>query len=463
MTPLATPDFQTIIARRDPRYDGRFYFGVKTTGIYCRPICPAQPKPEHIVIFKSLSEAEKSGYRPCLRCHPDSAPGHRLWDGTITTVSRALRLLHDSTEDELTLGRLAANLGITDRHLRRLFDDHLGASPIEILITRRLHFAKQAIRETKTSITTIALASGFKSIRRFNEAFKTRFSQSPSAFRKAHPAASHADRLTLRIPIRAPYDWLTTISYLKRHETYGIEYIEDHTYQRFIPRKKSFGSIRVSPMNKGTFLKAEFTDIPLKDIPPILARLKHAFDTDHNPAHLPASKSILPNGIRVPGSFDPFETAIAIILSQLVSTAQAKTNLKTLVQLFGRKLGTEGAKEVYAFPAPKVLAYARVEKVGLTRGKAGAIRALSRAVARGTLDFHLHRDFSEVSERLLKIKGIGPWTAMMIRMRCLQDPDAFPVTDLVIQKAIKKLGINPTAWASARAYLTHCLWRDHNS
>lgn len=457
MAPLQEKDFKVIIARRDRRFDGRFYFGVKTTGIYCRPICPAKPKPENIVIFRSSSEAEGQGYRPCLRCHPDLAPAHRDQQSSSSVVSRALRLINGLTETELSIGPLAQSLAITDRHLRRLFDEELGASPIEVLITQRLHFAWQAVEETSRPITEIAFASGFQSIRQFNETFKRRFHRPPSAFRKEQKRVND-NRLHLRIPIRAPYDWATVLSYLTRHETYGLEEIRDGIYKRFVSFKKSFGTITVSPGSQPDFLAVEFQNVPLAQVRGLLARIKNLFDTDHNPLHLPITDGLDTKGIRVPGCFDPFETAVAIILGQLVSTEQAKAKLKTLVTRFGRKIDAQ--RPVYEFPSPQVLARAQIVKIGIPRVRAQAIRLLAQAIVKGHLDFQSRHDFPTIGKTLLAIKGIGPWTASMIAMRCLGDPDAFPEFDLIIQRAIEKKLVKHEDWASSRAYLTHCLWRD---
>jgi len=459
MSPATERYFKNIIARRDRRFDGRFYFGVKTTKIYCRPVCPAKPKPENIVIFKSLGEAETKGYRACLRCHPDLAPGSTFLDGTVNTVSRALRLIHDGSLDEWDVPTLAATLGMTDRHLRRLFDEHLGASPVDILITRRLHLARQLLQETARPVTEIALAAGFKSLRRFNEAFRDRYKKAPSSFRRSAGAVA-PETLSLKIPIRLPYDWARVLAYLRRHATYGVERVEEGRYRRFIPRGNAFGSVAVSHGPGDNFLTVEFTGVPLSDVRRVLGRLKNLFDTDHNPAHLPAAAGLIPNGIRVPGAFDPFETAVSIILSQLVSVEQATAKLKQLVQRFGRPIGRDGADEVYAFPAPAALARAPVEKIGMPWARAEAVRGLSRAVADGSIDFAAHADLPASMEKLLGIKGIGPWTAAMIAMRCLGDADAFPAFDLIVRRAVEKKLVDETQWTSARAYLVHCLWRD---
>lgn len=448
-----------IIARRDPRYDGRFYFGVRTTRIYCRPTCPAKPKPENIILFKSVTEAEANGFRPCLRCRPDVAPGSRILDGTWNTVSRALRFIQHSTADELNVESLAETLGVTSRHLRRLFDEHLGASPIEIMITQRLHFAKQAVQETTLPISEIAFASGFQSLRRFNEAFKVRFHKSPKEYRALKSAAG--DRIVLRMSVHAPYDWDTVLNYLRRHETFGIEQVDELVYRRYLAFGESFGSFEVSQSKHMNYLDVTFLNVPLSEVRVTLARIKILFDTDHNPVHLSSSHSLEPRGIRVPASFEPFETAVSIILSQLVSTEQAKKRLKTLVERCGRQISRDPV--VFEFPTPEALAQASLETLGLTRTMAGAIREFSSAVACGAINFKVPVDFADATASLLMVKGIGPWTAQMIAMRCFGNPDAFPATDLIVQRAVEQKIVEVSEWSSLRSYLTHCLWRDYSA
>lgn len=461
MLSLTDTDLKKIIKRRDSRYDGRFYFGVKTTRVYCRPVCPAKPKPENIRIFKSTSEAEKNGYRPCKRCHPDLAPTSKLLDGTLSTVSRALRIINDSTDDDLNINQLADSLGVSDRHLRRLFDEHLGASPIEVMITQRLHLAKQLVQATKLPIIDIVFASGFQSVRRFNEAFKARFHSAPLHFRKNNSIKKN-DGLILKVPIRLPYDWPYITSYLRKHECYGLESVtEDNKYQRFVPNNIGFGVVTVSHNSTQDYLSVNLVDVPANQIRNILARIKNLFDTEANPKDLPSNDQLKPKGIRSPGSFDPFEVAVSIVLSQLVSTKHAKTNLKTLVQKFGRLIARINSQEIYEFPSPQVLKNSSVEVIGITTIKAQAIRQLSRGFDQGEIKFNSHSDFSEAYKDLISIKGIGHWTATMIGMRCLGDPDAFPKGDLIIQRAVEEKLVNQANWSSSRAYLTHVLWRDY--
>jgi AraC family transcriptional regulator of adaptative response / DNA-3-methyladenine glycosylase II len=460
MKKLEMDDFKKIIARRDPHYDGRFFFGVKTTGIYCRPVCPAKPKPENILIFKSASEAEKSGYRPCLRCHPDLAPGSKLLLGTTNTVMRSLRLLEESVEEELNVEHLAEKVGVTDRHLRRLFDEHLGASPVEIFITRRLHLAKQMILQTHKPVSEIAFASGFHSVRRFNEAFKELYHQSPSAFRGPRDQHPQKGALVLKLLVRPPYDFKMVLAYLKRHETYGIERVTETEYARFLPQQGSLAFLKVREGAKGSTLEVHLNGVPLSEVRPILAGIKNLFDVEHNPHHLPKYGAKKLTGVRVPGSFDSFETAVSIILSQLVSTTQAKNQMKALILRYGRKVGEDALGEIFEFPEPAKLAAARVEELGLTRVKAQAIRELAALIRDKKIRLTPGAEIEPTRARLLEIQGVGPWTVEMIAMRCLGDSDAFPRKDLIVQRALEQDLVDEEAWISSRAYLTHCIWRD---
>ncbi len=451
MDGLSTEDLIKIISRRDARYDGRFYFGVKTTRIYCRPVCPAQPKPKNILIFRSPSEAEKEGYRPCLRCRPDAAPGSKILQGTANSVTRALRLIEESSLEELDVQILAEKVGMTDRHLRRLFEEHLGASPVEILVTKRLHLAKQLLLETPTSVTEIALASGFKSVRRFNEAFKNLYRTTPTQVRAT--AGKVQDEFILSLPVRRPFDWEYVLAYLSRHETYGIEKVTADFYTRYVPQAKGYATVIVTYDKKSSALKVRLQDLAMSQVRGVLNSLRQLFDTEHNPEHLQNKK-----GVRVPGCFDAFEIAISIILSQLVSTAHAKTKLKELVCRYGKKL--DEREEVYAFPTPEVLSQARIEDIGVTKTKAQAIRALSSEIATGKISLSASADLALTRKKLLDIHGIGPWTVEMIAMRCLGDCDAFPANDLIVARALQSKTISPEKWTSFRGYLVHTLWKE---
>jgi len=416
-------ELKKIIQRRDPRFDGRFYFGVKTTKIYCRPVCPAKPKPENMVFFRSQSEAESQGYRPCKRCYSDIAPGSKLLEGTMKSVWRGLQIIDETPGEDLSVEQLADKLGMTDRHLRRLFDEHLGASPLEIMITRKLHLARQLISDTDASLSEIALAVGFRSIRRFNEAFKSLYHAPPSEYRK-NKSKTSTEAMKLKLMVRTPYDWDTMMAFLDRHTTYGVELVENNTYIRFIGE----GSVTVSYSGKGE-LHLHLDKIPLPEVKNVLNKLKNLFDVGHTPDLLPARSK----GIRIPGAFDEFETAVCIIIGQLISTSQAKAKIKMLMETFGMN--------------PEVLKDAEIENIGLY---------LAREI-----DLTRSSDLTEMRKKLLSVKGIGPWTVEMIAMRCLGDSDAFPIKDLIINRVMEKKLEKEKDWATLRGYLTHYLWREY--
>lgn len=461
MNGLSETDMKGLIVRRDPKYDGRFYFGVKTTRIYCRPICPARPKPENILIFKSSSEAERNGYRPCKRCKPDLSPGAKVLDLKYLAVSKALHHIEDNTED-LSVENLAHVLNITSRHLRRLFDEYLGVSPIDVINTKRLHLAKQLLLETKCPITEIGLAVGFNSIRRFNEAFKALYKEPPSEFRKSKASINQdTGQITLKIPVHQPYDWDYVIDYLNRHLIPGTERVVDNCYIRHIPvSRDTLGRIIVKMADDRKALQVVLSQIPLSLVQTILFNVKKLFDTDHNPSHLTQEK-ILNKGIRTPGSYDAFEVAVSIILSQLISTEQAKKKLNQLAILFGTSVKSDlFESEIILFPSAKVLAVSEIEKIGISKVKASAIRELARQVDSEGLKLSYLENIDQVRERLSLIKGIGPWTVELIAMRCLGDSNAFPKSDLIVKRALDMRLMSEKPWAGAQAYLCHVIWRD---
>jgi len=456
MKQLTDSDYRQIIERRDARYDGRFYCGVTTTKIYCRPVCPARPKFKNIIIYKSPSAAEKAGYRACLRCRPDIAPGCKSIDTGKNIVTSALRLIEENIAGNQSIESLALTLGISPRHLRRVFEEYLGASPIEIIQTRKLHLAKQLILETDSPIGEIAFAAGFNSIRRFNEAFKASYRMPPSKFRsKQVTEPPKKDTITLNLLVRKPYDFATTLAYLKRHAAHGIEKVTSNAYERYIPNKQSYSTLRVTFNKKQDALQINLKGVELGQVSQLLVKLRRLFDVDHNPAHLPDTLPARQAGVRVPGSFDPFETAVSIILSQLISVQQATLKLAQLIQQFGTLLDQ---KTLYSFPAPADLLAAEVETIGITRTKANAIRVLSSMVHDKELHFSYSSDLNTTRKLLLSIRGIGPWTTEMILMRCFCDADAFPKNDLIIRRALDQGLADESLWRTNRSYMTHHIW-----
>ena len=456
MKQLTNADYKKIILRRDPRYDGRLYFGVTTTKIYCRPVCPARPKPENIVIFKSASEAEKAGCRPCLRCRPDLAPGNKFIKPGKNIVGKGLRLIEESGSTNQNVETIAEKLGISTRHLRRVFEDQLGASPIEIIQTRKLHLAKQLLLETQEPVSAIAYGAGFNSIRRFNESFKAAFRRTPSEVRKGKRCKKHNnDGFTLTLMVRKPYDFDSVLAFLKRHAARGIEKVTGNIYERYVPDKKSYSTIKITINTKKDALLVSLRGFRLDQISSALVLIKRLFDTDHNPAHLPVSSAAGQTGVRVPGSYDPFETAVSIILSQLISIQQATKKLGQLIEQFGSPISGD---ELYAFPSPERLMIAEIEKTGITRSKADAIRTLSGMIHNHKFNFSYSSDLPKTRKQLLSIRGIGPWTTEMIMMRCFGDADAFPENDLIIQRALEQNLVNEALWKTNRSYMTHYVW-----
>ncbi|HID70890.1 MAG TPA: DNA-3-methyladenine glycosylase 2 family protein [Desulfobacterales bacterium] len=456
MKQLTNADYKKIILRRDPRYDGRLYFGVTTTKIYCRPVCPARPKPENIIIFRSASEAEKAGCRPCLRCRPDLAPGNKYISPGKNIVGNGLRLIEESTSENKSVEEIASKLDISARHLRRVFKEQLGASPIEIMQTRKLHLTKQLLIETGEPIAEIAYATGFNSIRRFNEAFKTTYRRTPSEVRNGRQCKVQAgDGLTLTLMVRKPYDFTSVLAFLKRHAARGIEKVTANSYERYVPDKKTFSTIRVTTNKKEDALLVNLRGFKLDQVSTTLLNIRRLFDTDHNPAHLPATSAARQTGVRVPGSFDPFETAVSIILGQLVSIQQATGKLAELIEHFG---SSYDGKPPYCFPQPVQLMAAEIEEIGITRSKAGAIRALSAMIHNHELHFSHSSDLLKTRKQLLSVKGIGPWTTEMIMMRCFGDADAFPESDLIILRALEQNLVDETLWKTNRSYMTHYVW-----
>lgn len=443
--------YKAMLAR-DKRFDGRFYIGVRTTGIYCRPVCPARPHARNVDFYRSSAEAESKGFRPCLRCRPDLSPSSPLFQGTAAVVGRALRLL---SEDEAeSLEALAARLGLTSRHLRRLFDEHVGASPVEVAGSKRLHHARLLLSQTSLPITEVAFASGFRSLRRFNAAFAEKYRKAPREFRKEGLAPSAG--LTLELPVLAPFDWRYLHSFLRAHATEGLERFGEHTYERILGHHS-----RLLATFHDDKITLALDGVDPAALRPLLARVRRLFDIDHNPAALAQDLA----GIRVPGAFDGFETAVFIILGQMVSVAAARGKVAKLMELHGEPVQSAWPGLNRLFPSPARLAAADPEALGralgITRVRTGALRALALAVHEKRIDLSPTAPLEETRAKLAALPGVGPWTVEMIAMRCLGDPDAFPARDLIVLRAVEKLSLNHAEHAPWRAYLALWIWKNY--
>jgi AraC family transcriptional regulator of adaptative response / DNA-3-methyladenine glycosylase II len=452
--------YQALLSR-DLRNDGRFYFGVTTTGIYCRPICSAKPKFQNVRFFKSKADAEAAGYRPCLKCRPDLSPLSPQWHGTAAIMSRALRLVENSGPERQALPQIAAALGISDRHLRRLFNRHVGATPLAVAISRRLHFARQLLTQTHLSILEIALAAGFGSLRRFNDAFTKTYQTSPSVFRKeANAGANTRDLLTIELPYCAPFDWNHLITFFRNHEIHGVETISHDSYTRHFRTVHGNGFFQVAPAARPGYIRVVLRVAALADLRPTIEKIRMQFDLAHNP-HRMENVALLEEikQVRVPGAFEPFEVAVTIILGQMVTTAQGRQNVKKLVLKFGEIVPGPHPGLTHFFPTAEVLKNADYTDLGFTGNRCNAIRELARLVADREIDLSGSCDLAATRKKLLGIKGIGPWTVEMIALRCLCDPDAFPANDLIVARALHNAALVHHHYAPWRAYLALAIWK----
>lgn len=471
---------------RDARFDGQFFIGVRTTGIYCRPICPANsPKSENVTFFPSAAAASEAGYRPCLRCRPETAPGSPAWSGTSTTVRRGLRLIAAGALDDGNVEALSDRLGVTSRHLRRLFAQHLGASPLAVAHTQRLHFAKRLIDDTRLPMSDISIAAGYGSVRRFNDAFRKSYGRSPRELRRItfDDYTDASATLTVRLPYRQPFDWSHAIAFFAARATPGVESTEGDCYRRSVAIDGEPGALEVKPATKPGFLSLTLMGVRTTSIFEVVQRARDLFDLDapvdeitqvlRADQKLKAALKTLP-GVRVPGAWDGFELTVRAILGQQVSVAAATTLAGRIASRYGTPLVLEDDRSVpgvtTVFPSPERLARARFNNIGLVKARAETIRALARKVINGEISFDLSQDVDEFCGRLCAIKGIGDWTAQYVAMRALKNPDAFPASDLGLLKAIdpparwkpRDLEARAEHWRPWRAYAALLLWQSYS-
>jgi len=464
---------------RDARFDGRFFIAVTTTRIYCRPICPARgPKDEHIRYYHTAAAAEAAGYRPCLRCRPEAAPGSPAWRGTSTVVGRALRLIGDGALDSDSVDQLADRLGVTGRHLRRLFVQHVGASPIDVTLTRRVHFAKRLIDTTPLAFRSIAIAAGFGSLRRFNGQMRRIYSRTPTELRRLsqrsarnrpEPTAGYQLRLTARMP----YDWAAAMAFLQARATPGVEHVDGLRYRRTIAVGDHAGTIDVSPTPTGDGLRLDVRIPEPRALLAIVERVRRMFDLDADPPviemHLRGDallrRALAKHpGIRVIGAWDGFEIAVRAILGQQVSVAAATTIAGRIAARFGSPFADDGPL-VRLFPTAAQLADAALEDVGVLPSRAQTIRTLARHAASGALTLDGTADRDATVNALVALPGIGPWTAEYIAMRALGDPDAFPTGDRVLMqmtgdRTAGALTARAESWRPWRSYALMLLWHE---
>jgi len=454
---------------RDRRFDGTFFCAVKTTGIYCRPICPAKPTIRNVEFFSSAREAENAGYRPCKRCRPEAAPLTPAWYGKSAIVQRSLRAVIDLGLGELSGERFAGKFGVTARHLRRLFVQEIGKTPMQFYQEQRLNLSRSMIVETRLPITEIAYGAGFHSLRRFNAAFKNRFSQAPSEIRKAETATDFegSPLTTLKLSYRPPFHWKSILQYLKRHQIDHIEEISDDTYIRYFPTQKGMGRVLVENSDEKSCLVARFDHFDCVQLYGLIQNIRRVFDLDADPLLVSTifEHSDLLRGLdqkapggRAPGCWNGFETAVAIILGQLVSMDQGRRLVRQLVEHYGEARPWQG-KDTFIFPSAETLAAIDFNRIATTRKRKETLRIISQKVAAGEISLDPHQDVKKLKEHLLSIPGIGHWTVEYIGMHCLSDPDSCPQTDLILKcvnSAEPELDLEQIRpW---RAYAAYLLW-----
>ena len=488
-TPEITPPLSAsgdacyaALKARDARFDGCFFTGVTSTGIYCRPVCSVKaPKRENCRFFAHAAQAESAGFRPCLRCRPELAPHSVVWsiqDASFILAHQAARLLDapESWADGApSVERLALKLGISARHLRRIFEAQLGVSPLQYLQTRRLHTAKQLLADTALPITQVALMSGFASVRRFNAAFVAHYKLNPTQLRRAAPQAEGSGQgITVRLGYRPPYDVAAMLAFIGKRSISTIESIANIPGDVCV--RRTFGIQTEGTQHTG-WLQMRFdvgrsqlvltVSDSLRDVlPQVIRRVRAAFDLDADPQ---AINAVLHNafptgdGLRVPGALDGFELAVRAVLGQQITVAAARTLAQRLVDTLGEAIVTPWPGLTRLFPSPAVLANASGDtlgQLGIVRQRQTAIFGLARAVTDG-LQLHGGADVQATVEALKALPGIGDWTAQYIAMRALRWPDAFPAGDVALHKALGMQGLKTPARLAEQASLAWKPWRSY--
>jgi AraC family transcriptional regulator of adaptative response / DNA-3-methyladenine glycosylase II len=468
------------LSARDSRFDGRLFVAVKTTGIYCRPICPARtPKRANCRFFPSAAAAQMAGFRPCLRCRPEISPDAAAWRGTSNTVSRALALIAEGALDggESGLPALADRLGLGERQLRRLFEKHLGVPPIAVAQTRRLLFAKQLIQETRLSMAEVAEASGFGSVRRFNDAFRKLYGRAPRELRLTKNVDAPPSIITLRLGYRPPYDWDAILSFFAARAIPGVEFVERGRYQRIIAIGGAIGSFEIAPGKN--CLIATIRLPQMRALLSVVGRLRRMFDLDADVeaigSHLARDEAMAPliarrPGLRMPAAWDPFEYAVRAVLGQQITVAGARTLAGKLARLAGTPVARDLACHdalTHVFPGPAQIAGADLTNFGMPGARIAALQSLARAALADPKLFDPGGAPDDVLARLRALPGFGEWTVQYWALRALRDSDAFPAADVGLLRAMTVDGKRPTpkalteraeAWRPWRAYAAQHLW-----
>jgi len=480
-----TDSFELARQTRDPRFDGRFYVGVLTTGIYCRPVCPVRiPKRENVHLYPGAASAAEAGFRPCLRCRPEVSAGTPAWLGSSYKVSRALQLIEQGSLDDATVELLAKRLEIGTRQLSRLFQKHIGASPVAVAQTRRLHFAKQLIDESTMKMSDICFAAGFGSVRRFNDVIKKTYGLSPRQLRnRRKKREKNKHGICIKLAYRPPFDWQAMLQFLATRAIPGVEEVMQCGYRRTISVNDVTGefSLIFSESSPSAELIISFSDT--KQLLKIVEQIRQLFDLKADSAEIASdlsqdrfinSLSEKYPGLRVPGCWDGFEIAVRAIVGQQVSVKAASTLMTRIAKRHGQPYESDfvddGGTLCRIFPSAIVLAEADLSGLGITGQRIAAIKAVAAAVKSHELKFDGVQSTERFINRICQIKGIGEWTAQYIALRALRDPNAFPHGDLILQRAAASSGQRLSArqlrkkaecWQPWRAYAVMLLWRHY--
>jgi AraC family transcriptional regulator of adaptative response / DNA-3-methyladenine glycosylase II len=475
---------RAAVRSRDPRFDGRFVHAVTSTGIYCRPSCPARtPAEQHMRFYPSAAAAQAAGFRACKRCRPDASPGAPDWDVRGDTVARAMRLIGDGMVDRDGVPGLAAALGYSPRQLERLLASELGAGPSALAAAARVRSARALVESTALPLGEIAFAAGYTSIRSFNAAVRSTYATTPSALRTAarrtRPEADdrHDGPVRLRLAYREPLEVSNLLGHLVATAVPGVEEWRDGAYRSTVRLPHGWGVVAVRPPTRGAFdVTLHLTD--LRDLPAAVARTRRMLDLDADPVAVDTALSTDPHlaplvtgtpGRRVPRTLDPAAMALRAVLGQQVSTAAARTHAGRLVAAFGDPIEIPDGGLTHLFPTPARLAgdpdgVAAV--LAMPSSRRTTLLALAGALADGRLRLDPGADWAAARQLLAELPGIGPWTIETIAMRALGDPDAFVAADLGVRTAARTLGLPSgagllraaRAWSPWRAYAVQHLW-----
>ncbi|MBP1764170.1 MAG: transcriptional regulator, AraC family [Firmicutes bacterium] len=469
---------------KDVRFDGRFFVGVSSTGIYCRPVCRAKlPKAENCIFFSTAAAAEQAGFRPCLLCRPELAPGTSAVDATASLVHRAARILEECCGSGQSLEELAARLGCTSRHLRRAFTAEYNVSPVQYLQTCRLLLAKNLLTDTNLSVLDVAMAAGFGSLRRFNDLFKKQYRLAPTALRRqTAEEKGQESTVTLALGYRPPYQWQQLLDFLAQRVIPGVEAVRNGEYWRTVrfvtgERRYVYGWVRVGHRPQKNTLTVTMSSSLLPVLPRVLARVRHLFDLYCDPdavgKTLLSMNNIHPGlcvpGTRLPGCFDPFEMAVRAVLGQQITVKAASTLAARLVETYGTPVQTGIEGLTHAFPRPEDIVVLdgpisnHLGPLGIIATRANTILELARAFVQNAIDFGFCARPDVEMKKLMAIPGIGTWTAQYIAMRAMGWPDAFLQTDHGVKKALaphtpKEILALAEEWRPWRSYATISLW-----